>query len=160
MSYTTVAVASAYVRRDGLLLPGFIYISSNEAADRAGDLGLYDVWLQSAVNPFPVYEAQWMGSLSDSDLVTVRDPAELEGTLRELCAEQERIYILYHFFHDSITGSGVDVFVEDHYSVPTCILYEADLWCGRQWYRATRFTYRRPSRPSDPIRGIALGQWP
>ena len=160
MSYTTVAVASMYVRRDGLLLPGFIYISSNEAADSAGNLGLYDVWLQSAVNPFPVCDAQWVGTLSDSDLVTVRDPAELAGTLRELCADQDRIYILYHFFDNSMTGSGVDVFVEDMYSVPSCFLYEADISCGRHWYLATRFTYRRPWQTSDPITSVALGQWP
>ena len=154
MNYTTVAVGSMHVRRDGLLRPGFVYISSNEAADSSGNLGLYDVWIQPGVNPFPVCDAEWLGTLSDSDVMTVRDPAELEGDLRELCAVQERSYIMYYFSDFSMTGSGVDVFVQDRYSIPSCLVYETDVSCGRHWYRASRFTYRRPWWNSSPV------EWP
>ena len=151
MNYTTVAVGSMHVRRDGVLRPGYVYISSNEAALAARNLGLYDVWTQPGVNPFPVWDADWLGTLSDSDVMTVNVPAELETDLRELCAVQERSYIMYYFRDFSMTGSGVDVYVQDRYSIPSSFIYEVDISCGRHWYRATRFTYRRPWLNMSPV---------
>ena len=151
MIYTTVAVGSMHIRWDGLLRPGYVYISSNEAAHSSGNLGLYDVWIQPGVNPFPVFDAEWLGTLSDSGVVRIRDPAELEGDLRDLCAAQERSYIVYYFSDFSMTGSGVDVFVEDRYTIPSCHVYETDVSSRGHWYRASRFTYMRAWRNWSPV---------
>ena len=138
MPSVIVAVCPAPIFRDGIQQPGFIYISSNVEAQRSRNLGLYDVWKQPGVNPFPASIAEWSGTLAATN--SSIDPISFEGDLRDLLMASELSYIVYHFVDGYDTG--VDVYTQSSTMPRDCwVVYAVDIWSSQNWYRASRFDY-------------------
>ena len=140
MPYTTVAVRSSLIVRDGLLLPGFVYFSSNDEVIRTGNVGLYDVWTQPGVNPFPAYTAEWRGTLSAYYRTESIDPTQFDGDVRDLFTAMDKSYIVYYFSDNR--ARGVSVYTQ-HSTMPRdCfVVYSTDLWSSIDWHTASEFHY-------------------
>lgn len=136
MTYTTVAVISAPVYRDGVCQPGFLYLSSNAAADSSGNLGRYDVWARPGPNPFPATDARWVGALSDVEDVLCCDPADFDTDLRHLLDVTGKHYILYYFYDWQYVLVQSFCMMRHQY-----VCYRTDVWFGSNWYYASDFTY-------------------
>ena len=140
MPCVTVAVIPARVFRDGIKQPGFLYVVSNEEARRHGNLGLYDVWKQPGVNPFPVSIAEWVGTLAGTNSI---DPIYFQGDLRDLLTAVDSTYIMYYFTTDLQRRHGVVYVQSSDMARDCCVVYAVDIRRCEDWFEASRFDYLR-----------------
>ena len=139
MAYTTVVVQAGLILRDGFLQPGYVYIVSTAPAVSTGNLGLYAVLEQPGVNPFPLSDVRWCGSLSSFYRLESIDPSHFEGDIRDYLTALNRTYVVYYFAN---TVGGVRAYAQ-HASMPRdrFVVYDTDAWHCEQWNVASQFRY-------------------